>query len=59
MRAQADAEAARAELEALKVAQEAEISEGKVVYERTDELADYESAVASLESGNGALRDAI
>lgn len=59
MRAQADAEAARAELQALAASPEAETGDAKVVYERTADLADFESAVASLESGNGALRDAI
>ena len=59
MRAQADAVAARAELEALKAQPEDETDAGNVVYERAGDIADYEFAVASLETSNEALRKAI
>jgi DivIVA domain-containing protein len=59
MRAQADAEAARAELEALQAQAEDDLDAGKIVYERAGDVAEYEFAVASLETGNQALRNAI
>ncbi len=59
MRAQAEAEAARAELDAMTAQPESETEAGKVVYERIGDIADYEFAVASFESTNEALRDAI
>ena len=59
MRAQAEAEAARAELEALQAQPEDEGNAGQVVYERAGDIAEYEVAVASFETVNEALRDAI
>lgn len=59
MRAQAEAEAVRAELEAMQAQPEDEAEAGKVVYERIGDIADYEVAVASFETANEALRDAI
>jgi cell division septum initiation protein DivIVA len=61
MHAQADAEAARAELEALRAQPAAfEDSEaGNVVYERADEVTDYQYAVAAFEELSEELRKAI
>lgn len=58
MIARADAEAARAELEAFQQGLAATLSEqnGTVVYERPGDIADYESAVAALDSDDRAER---
>ena len=61
MHAQADAEAARAELEALQ-ARTADVdapTEATVVYERSNDVDDYEFAVAAFETLSEELRKAI
>jgi hypothetical protein len=61
MHAQADAEAARAELEAVResLAEPAPATDANVAYERADAVADYEFAVAGFEDLSEELRKAI